>query len=316
MARFCTKCGASIPEGNQFCTACGTPVSAAAAAPQPGPVAAQPGPAAAPAWTPVVTPNTPASTQAGWNAVATPTPAASTQPNWTPAATPTTAASTQPNWTPGATPTTPSGGQPGWNTVGASTGTPPPYAPVQQRSGGAVKVILIIVGAFIGLGILCVALVMFGLWRVSRHVHVGNNGDVSISTPQGTLSASGGDSGTVKISTPQGTLTAGGAGKVSASDLGIDIYPGATRHEGGMQISTAKGSTVSAVFSTDDPMDKVVSFYKDKMGQGISVFENEQGAILTMNSDDNKSSVVVTISADTSATDGHTKIAIMHTKGS
>ncbi len=62
------------------------------------------------------------------------------------------------------------------------------------------------------------------------------------------------------------------------------------------------------------PMDKVVSFYKDKMGQSISVFQNEEGAILTMNSADNKSSVVVTISTDTGATDGHTKIAIMHTK--
>ena len=226
MATFCTKCGASIPEGNQFCTACGSPIAAAAAA------APQPGPAAPPAWTPVVTPAA--------------APQAYTQP-------------------------------------------------VQQRSGGALKVILIIVGAFVGLGILCVALVVFGLWRVSRAVHVSNEG-------------------IVKISTPQGTLTAGSSARVSASDLGIDIYPGATRHEGGMQITTAKGSTVSAVFSTDDPMDKVVSFYKDKMGGGLSVFQNDQGAVLTMNSADNKSSVVVTVSTDTTSTDGHTKIAIMHTK--
>jgi zinc-ribbon domain len=219
MASFCTRCGASVPEGTQFCTACGTPVGANPAPP--------PQPAASPAWTPV--------------AVA------------------------------------------------------PAQQPVQQRSGGAVKVILIVVGAFVGLGILCVALFMFGLWRVSRAVHVSNDGSV-------------------KISTPQGTLSAGSSTRVSAADLGIDIYPGAARREGGMQITTAKGSTVSAIFSTDDPMDKVVSFYKDKMGQGISVFENEQGAILTMNGADSKSSVVVTISTDTNAADGHTKIAIMHTK--
>ena len=224
MPTFCTKCGASVPEGNQFCTACGAPIGGAAAS------SAQPGPAAPPAWTPVA---------------ASPTPA---------------------------------------------------YAqPVQQRSGGALKVILIVVGAFVGLGILCVALVMFGVWRISRAVHVSNDGSV-------------------KISTPQGTLTAGNSSGVSASDLGIDIYPGAARHEGGMQISTAKGSTVSAVFATDDSLDKVVSFYKDKMGQGISVIQNDEGAILTLNSADNKSSVVVTISTDTNATDGHTKIAIMHTK--
>jgi len=228
MAMFCTKCGASIPEGTQFCTVCGQPVGAASA---PSP---QPGPAAPPAWTPVAAPSS----------------------------------------------------------------APTAYAqPVQQRSGGAVKVILIIVGAFVGLGILCVALVMFGLWRVSRAVHVSNDGSV-------------------KISTPQGTLTAGSSARVSASDLGIDIYPGATRHEGGMQITTAKGSTVSAVFSTDDPLDKVVAFYKDKMGGGLSVFQNDQGAVLTMNSADNKSSVVVTVSSDAASTDGHTKIAIMHTRSS
>lgn len=244
MASFCTKCGASIPEGNQFCTACGKPVGTAVSSPP------QPGPTTPPAWTPVAAPGVQAA-----------------------------------------------------------------YAqPVQQRSGGAVKVILIVLGAFVGLGILCVALVMFGLWRVTRHVHVANNRDVSISTPQGTLSASSGENGTVKISTPQGTLTAGSNGSVSAADLGVDIYPGATRHDGGMQISTPKGSTVSAVFSTDDPMDTVVAYYKGKMGGGISVFQNDQGAVLTMNSADNKSSVVVTVSTDTRATDGHTKIAIVHTK--
>jgi hypothetical protein len=50
------------------------------------------------------------------------------------------------------------------------------------------------------------------------------------------------------------------------------------------------------------------------MGEGISVFQNDQGAILTLNSADSRSSVVVTISTNTSATDGHTQIAIMHTK--
>lgn len=258
MATFCTKCGASIPDGNQFCTACGTPVSAMGAAP---PAATGAG-ATPPAWTPVVTP------QGG--------PSAS----------------------------------PGWTTTPA-----PVYAqPVQPRSGGAVKVILIIVGVFVGLGILSAALVMFGLWRVSRHVHMSNDGGVKISTPQGTLSASSGENGTVKITTPGGTLMTGNAAKVSAADLGIDIYPGATRHEGGMQITTPKGSTVSAVFSTDDSLDKVVGFYKDKMGQGISVYQNDQGAVLSMNSADNKSSIVVTISTSPTATDGHTKIAIMHAR--
>lgn len=60
---FCTKCGASIPEGSQFCTSCGAPVSTpdaqrepvAVAAPTPAPAPA-PAPAAAPVKAPVAAP--------------------------------------------------------------------------------------------------------------------------------------------------------------------------------------------------------------------------------------------------------------------
>src|SRR5467141_4310373 len=51
MALTCARCGAQNPDGNQFCSACGTPLTAAAAAPQsaaPAAVAAPPAAYASP----------------------------------------------------------------------------------------------------------------------------------------------------------------------------------------------------------------------------------------------------------------------------
>jgi len=51
MALTCARCGAQNPDGNQFCQACGTPLTAAAAPPPSAPVPVAPGaPPQAPAW--------------------------------------------------------------------------------------------------------------------------------------------------------------------------------------------------------------------------------------------------------------------------
>lgn len=191
----------------------------------------------------------------------------------------------------------------------AAVSAPPPAAyapqgggyvqPVPVPSGGgnsALKIILIIVGIFVGLGVLSICAVMFGVWRVSRAVHVANNGAVTLSTPGG-------------------TITAGNTVTVSADELGVDIYPGATHQQGGMTMTTAKGSTVSAVFSTSDPLEKVVDYYKDKLGSGASVFQSDKSAVLSSTSADNKNTVLVTVSEDQSNS-GQTKISIVHSKSS
>ena len=167
-------------------------------------------------------------------------------------------------------------------------------APVAAPQGGnsALKIILIVVGVFVGLGMLSVMAVMFGLWHLSRSVHVGNNGNVTLSTPEG-------------------TLTAGSNVAVSEEQLGVAIYPGAMHQEGGLSVNTARGSTVSAVFSTSDPADKVVAFYKDKLGSGASVFQSDKSAILSTTSADSKETLMVTVGPDNS---GQTKISIVHSK--
>jgi len=136
---------------------------------------------------------------------------------------------------------------------------------------------------------------MFGVWRVSRAVRATHNGD------------------SVTLSTPSGTITAGNTGGVSEADLGVPIYPGATRREGGMQVNSANSSMVTVVYSTSDPVSKVVDFYKGKLGENTSVIESGNGAVITSGKE-NKEGLVITVTPDTSASDGHTKIGIMRTQ--
>ena len=184
--------------------------------------------------------------------------------------------------------------------VGPASAAPPVYGqpvvvPVQPAPSGssAVKIILIVAGVVIGLGLLSGMAFMFGVWRLSHAVHVGRSGDVVLSTPNGTIST-------------------GDASAVSETDLGVPIYPGATRREGGMQIRSAAGTMVTVVFSTPDPVSKVVAFYRTKLGDNISVIESGTGAVISAG-EQNKQGVVITIGTD-SGIDGGTKIAIMRTK--
>ena len=189
---------------------------------------------------------------------------------------------------------------PASNAPGASAYAPPPaYAGAPPQTGGSgntvVKVILIIVAIFVGLGILGAAGFSYIVYRASRIVHVNHNGSA------------------VELTTPGGTFSAGDT-PVSASDLGVDLYPGANQQKGAVRISTPKGSTVTAVFETGDSLDKVLSYYKEKLGSGVSLYQSDKSAVLTLADDEKKTSVMVTISNDDS--DGKTKIAIMHSVGS
>lgn len=191
--------------------------------------------------------------------------------------------------------------------AGAAPATPPsappvygqpgvPYAPPPGSGSSPVKVILIVVGVLVGLGILSTIVFMFGVWRVSRAMHVNRSGD------------------SVTLSTPTGTITAGNTAVVSEADLGVPIYPGATRSQGGMQVNSGNSSMVTVVYSTPDPVSKVVDFYKGKLGENTSVIQTGDGAVITSGKENNKEDLVITVTPDTSSSDGQTKIGIMRTR--
>jgi zinc-ribbon domain len=168
-----------------------------------------------------------------------------------------------------------------------------PYPAVTAPSSGTLKLVLIIVGAIVCLGMLSVVAVMFGIWRVSRSVHVDRSGGVTISTPGG------------KISTGR-TSTA----HLTETEVGAPIYPGAIAEEGGFKLGAENGSMATYVFKTSDSVPQVLAFYRDKFGPKTSVIETPQGGIVTAAKNDNEG-IMVTIGHDES--EDKTSIAITHT---
>lgn len=193
----------------------------------------------------------------------------------------------------------------------AAAPPPPAYAPVATnvpyavpmqpaampaKSGSStLKIILIVVAIFVGLGILGAGAFGFMVWKIAHAVHVSGSGN------QATLNL------------PGGTITTNSNETYSASELGTDIYPGAVSGKGGMRMSFPTESMITAVYVTSDPKEQVVNFYKAKLGGDASVIESGTSAVLSLQKS-KQETVMVTISANPSQDEGKTKIAIVHTK--
>jgi len=70
---------------------------------------------------------------------------------------------------------------------------------------------------------------------------------------------------------------------------------------------------VTGVFVTADSKDAVRDFYKGKLGSESSLYDTDDGAVLTAKRGDQET-VMVTISAKQAEAGGKTRIVIVHTK--
>src|SRR5579863_209619 len=105
---------------------------------------------------------------------------------------------------------------------------PPPVVVPPPKSGpSALKVILIIVAILVGLGMIGAGIVGYGIYRVAKSVHKDANGEITINTPKGAITADPNE-------------------KFTAADLGIAIYPGATQGKGGLRMTIGSKSMVTA----------------------------------------------------------------------
>lgn len=273
MSVLCPKCNAAVPEGAQFCGSCGAPVGSQSSQPSSG-------------YTPV---NLPPQTAPG---TAPPPPPA--------AATPPLPGYTQVHASGQAPPSPPSA--PPYAAAGAPVPSMPP-PPAQSGGGSALKIVLIVLAIFVGLGIVGAGAFGYMVWRVSHAIRAAA---VSSSAPDGA-------SGSVTMNTPAGAITTGPATSFTAEELGTDIYPGAKSIKGGMRMNLPTGFMTTGVFVTSDSKEAVRDFYKGKLGSDTSVFESDDAAVLTAKRGEEES-VMVTISARQAEADGKTRIVIVHTK--
>jgi hypothetical protein len=169
-------------------------------------------------------------------------------------------------------------------------------APVPVKQGtSALKIVLIILAVFVGLGVLGAGAFGIFVWRVAHAVRVAaDNGQMAVNLPGGSFSANTTES-------------------FSSSDLGTDIYPGASVGKGSMRMTLPTGTMVSAAYVTSDSKDQVVAYYKNKFGTtNVTSFDSADGSVITY-AKSQQESVVVTVTSNPTEYNGKTQIHIVHT---
>jgi hypothetical protein len=117
-------------------------------------------------------------------------------------------------------------------------------------------------------------------------------------------------SGPASIGKPAPQADAASPSSAAATDLGVDVYPGAhplsdpDRHDAG------DSTVVSQSFLTSDKMDYVINFYKARMVGYTSIYASGNGVVVSINPDA-QDSVLVAIAPASAA--GQTRISITHT---
>ena len=143
--------------------------------------------------------------------------------------------------------------------------TPTPAQPAPQGSSNALKVVLIVVGAVIVIGVLGLGALTFVGIHIAKRSRMQSEGD------------------RVKVETPFGTVESTKDPDQAAKNLGIDIYPGAQVQKDGAS-SSAFGNmrTVTANFESSDSVDKVCSFYKSRFpNANVSTSEENHCTIVS-----------------------------------
>ena len=122
-----------------------------------------------------------------------------------------------------------------------------PGPPPSKGGSSALKVILVIVGVIVLIGVLGMVTCGIVIHRAIKSAHVSQKGD------------------NVKVETPFGDMETSTDPEQTAKDLGVEIYPGADlRKEGTASVTFGSLHTVTANFESNDSVDKVCDFYKQK----------------------------------------------------
>ena len=141
--------------------------------------------------------------------------------------------------------------------------------------GGALKVVLIVVGVFVLLGMFGLASLGFVAWRVAHRTRVHQSGD------------------NVKVETPFGNVETTKDPAEAARNLGVDLYPGAeVLKEGAASATFGTLHTVSLTYESTDFVNKVAAFYKAKFPNAMvttsdsgrcSIISNDHKNMVTIN---------------------------------
>ena len=169
----------------------------------------------------------------------------------------------------------------------AVTGTPAaapsiaPGPPPTQGSSSALKIILIIIGVIVLIGILGMVTCGVVLRHAFKNAKVSQKGD------------------NVKVETPFGSMETNNDPQKVADELGVEIYPGAqVQRTGTASVTFGSLRTVTAIFESNDPVEKVCDFYRSKFpGANVASSEQNQCTIIS-GSPGNQTNISIQSSGD------------------
>jgi len=153
----------------------------------------------------------------------------------------------------------------------APTGAAPAVASAAGKSGSPIlKIILVVVAVLIFFSLLGVGACVYVFYRAKQRVNqLKNEARITFPTSPGTQEVR--SEPEAQKPTRETTPTV---------DLEVPIYPDATPAAGGGEMSFGAGAFKVQQYLTDDSLDKVVSFYKDKMGPKALVQQSEGKALV------------------------------------
>jgi len=162
--------------------------------------------------------------------------------------------------------------------TGVPTSSQPiaPGPPPSKGGSGALKIILIIIGSIFLIGMLGMVTCGIVLHRAIKSAKISQKGD------------------NVKVETPFGSMESTNDPEKVADELGVDIYPGAQVQKAGTAAVTF-GSlhTVTAIFESNDSVDKLCDFYRSKFpSANVSSSDQNRCSII---SGDNLNSTTITV---------------------
>ena len=164
--------------------------------------------------------------------------------------------------------------------TGAPAATPQAIAPGPPPSSGsssALKIVLVIVGVILLIGVLAVTTIGIIGYRIVKSAKVSHKGD------------------NVKIETPFGNVEGSSDPQKTAEQLGIEIYPGAqVQKAGAASVTFGSLHTVTANFESSDSVDKVCDFYRSKFPRATVQSSDQTHCSIVASGPDN----LTTVTAD------------------
>jgi len=164
-----------------------------------------------------------------------------------------------------APPTTPA---PGMAPAAVAPAGAAPVAAAGKSGSPVLKIILAVLAVLIFLSLLGVGGCVYFIYRAKQKVNEFKK-EAHITSP-------------TEAASREVRAEPGAKPTTQAVDTDIPIYPGATPTEAGGDMGMGASAVKVQEYVTDDAVDKVVSFYKDKLGSRLSVQQSEGKVLLQL----------------------------------